>query len=214
MAGKQLCIVLTFLAVSLFGQATRRASPSQPPKPPTPPPPQAGNPRLKAHLSAVRPQVTVVTSLLGDITAVLFEYQKMVGKESREDSKLASKSKVGVVATKSGKLENDKNLIARQMEEAQKKAQSQMDAAEAALVTGIASGALQYGGGTGSGWDTQASHLRTVLATLKGLKPKVPGPPGQIAPGLDLPALTDRYVKLKTRAETTAKRVDDELRKK
>ncbi len=119
----------------------------------------AFSPAQKARVSALEarltPNMTVPEVMrLGQgesndsIFALLMAYQKMLNKEAREDKKSAIRDAKTARDAKAAKLRSDDHAIEAQMREAQAKAQSAMDAATAALVTGVASGAQQVAGGT------------------------------------------------------------------
>lgn len=183
----------------------------------------AQQPRVAPHHLAKRQmllnaQVAGVSgdNLLADIALVLFEYQKMAGKEAREDSKTAGMMKELVAQQKAAKLQNDNNQIEKQMDEASQKAQDLMDAANTALVAGIVSGAAQVGAGVTGGldpWKPYIDHLRSVQATVRVLRQRTPIPGRRGAAGLDLQRSIDRFAQLRTRLAATSKLVNDELRK-
>lgn len=150
-------------------------------------------------------------SLLGDITMVLFEYQKMAGKEAREDTKMSTGMKELAEQQKAAKLQNDNREIEKQMEEASQKAQNLFDAAYASLGAGIVSGATAV---ASNHWEPLVSHLRAVQATLRGFRQRTPIPgtrPAAAGPGLQ-PSI-DRFVQLQKRLAATSKWSNDELRK-
>ena len=150
-------------------------------------------------------------SLLGDITMVLFEFQKMAGKEAREDTKTSTMTKELVEQQKAAKLQNDNKEIEKQMEEASQKAQNLFDAADTSLRVGIISGAASVGS---NHWEPLVSHLRAVQATLRGFRQRTPIPGTRTAaagPGLQ-PSI-DRFAQLQKRLTATSKWSNDELKK-
>jgi hypothetical protein len=145
--------------------------------------------------------------LLGDITAVLFELQKMASKEAREDAALSAEIRQAQIARKGAKLQNDNKTIDAQMAEAEEKAKNAMDAAITALETGIVSGALQVGSGA---WTSTVGALRDAQTKAADLKRRMPpSPPFGI--GLNLQRVIDQFVQLKARAQAAAKKADDEI---
>lgn len=100
---------------------------------------------------AVIERLTGLESSIGDIAAVLFEFQKMAGKEAREDSKTATLTKELANQQKSAKLRNGNTKIDKQMTEADEKADATMSAATSALVMGAVSTSAAAIGGFSSG---------------------------------------------------------------
>jgi hypothetical protein len=78
----------------------------------------------KVQLSRAQNQTVTGGNLLGDITMVLFEFQKMAGKEAREEAKTATMMTELVDQQKAAKLQNDNKQIEKQMDEASQKAQN------------------------------------------------------------------------------------------
>lgn len=98
----------------------------------------------------------------GTLFAVLMEYQRMMGKEAREDRKLAQAAKEKSLAAKAAKLESDARQIDKQMTEANEKARSLMDSATTGLTLGAVAGGLSVGGGVASGQGTAGATGRTA----------------------------------------------------
>lgn len=82
-----------------------------------------------------------------NIFLVLLEYQKLLNKEAREDKKQARESKQLSMQAKAGKLALDNKSIDANMREAEQKATNLMNAATAAMTTGVVAGGLQTVGG-------------------------------------------------------------------
>jgi hypothetical protein len=96
----------------------------------------------------------ITGAVVGDLTAVLMEFQKMAGAEMRGDAKTTTMMKEFVEQQKSANLANDNKQIDQQMSEANEKANNLMDAATTSLVTGIVASATQVLGGISSGQAT------------------------------------------------------------
>jgi hypothetical protein len=110
----------------------------------------------------------------------MLEYQKLADKEIREDERLKSASMQQALQERAAKLKVDNKSIDEAMDEAREKASNLMDAANAALVIGIVSGALTIGAGALSSRDGG------VMASDVGTKPLGPLSPFQAAAALDV----------------------------
>jgi hypothetical protein len=161
-------------------------------------------------LTRAQNQTMTGGNLLGDITMVLFEFQKIAGKEARDESKTASMTKELVDQQKAAKLQNDNKQIEKQMEEASEKAQNLFDAADTSFRTGIASGAAQVGS---NHWEALVNHLRSVQANVRGLRQRTPVSGTRTVAGPDLKRALDRFALLQRRLAATSKLADDELKK-
>jgi hypothetical protein len=89
-------------------------------------------------------------SAIGDIAAVLIEYQKLANKEAREDRKLMQEDKALAATSTSAKLTKDNEAIQQALNAADQAYAQKMDAATFELVVGAAGGSFQKGEGTAS----------------------------------------------------------------
>ncbi len=119
----------------------------------------AFSPAQKAHVSVLEARLTtkmtvhdVIAMSQGDpadsVFAVMMTYQKMLNKESRKDRQQMRLDARLSLEAKAEKLKQDNERIDQMMKEAAAKADSLMNAANSALVTGVAAGAIQVSGAT------------------------------------------------------------------
>jgi len=111
--------------------------------------------RLTSKMSVADVMAMTRGETQGTIFAVLMEYQKMMGKEAREDRKLAQAAKETSKIEKAAKLENDARQIDKLMSEANEKARNLMNAATTSMVMGIVSAGGGSIGAQGAGGATQ-----------------------------------------------------------
>ena len=146
-------------------------------------------------------------NLLGDITAILFEFQKLAGKEAREDRAIAAEVGQSALARKADKVRDAGKSIERRMEEASERAKHAIDAATAELEMGIVSGMAQVAAGA---WASTENNLREIKSLVLELRRKTT--PGALV--YNLQRALDQFVLQRARATSAAKRADDEIKKK
>ena len=107
---------------------------------------QASAAGLRQRDCAVVARLTGLEGSIGGIFEFMMDYQKVLNKEAREETKGARLTKELVGQQKAAKLATDQKQIDRQMAESDEKARAAMSAATTSLVVGIASGLAQLGG--------------------------------------------------------------------
>jgi hypothetical protein len=137
------------------------------PVPPSSPSPPADQRKIDC---AVAGQLASSASLIGDISMILFEYQKMAASEARSDNKIDMRSKEIALQQKSAKLASDNSQMDAQKQEADRKADNLMSAATVSLAVGIASASAGAFPDLASAYPHNVQDLQRFMSASDGLK--------------------------------------------
>jgi hypothetical protein len=107
----------------------------------------------------------------GSIFEFMIEYQKMMSEEAREDHKIERADHELALAGKDASIDHDNATIEQQVHEANEKYDTAMSGADAALITGIVSGAVQIADGAA----TQAADGVHVVNDVSNMYDQMEG---------------------------------------
>ena len=99
------------------------------------------------------------------LLAVVLDYQRLAGKEAREDRRAAQLARKAGADGKAAKLGVDQQAIDQQMAEAEQKADAAMSAATIAMTTGIVSAAASVASAAAAGAGAGAAPEEDVRAS-------------------------------------------------
>jgi hypothetical protein len=101
------------------------------------------------------------------VFGVMVDYLKAAGKDAREDRMIGREDKHLALASSEARLDHDNATIDQQAHEANEKFDTAMSGADAALVTGIVSGAAQLAGGAAT-QGSDGAHLLDDVSSMYG----------------------------------------------